>query len=438
MTFIHSTGNGFGRRRRASLAALGLGVAAATILAGCDSTGTGTGGGGGDSGVAWGASAAEYQAALADMEPVTLIMQSNVASAETPDSLATRQFMAFLDEYSGGKITIDITWAYGIVSNVLDFDDALVDGRVDISSFWPQYDPAEYPATNLLVDAMVVRDPRMYVGFYSSMAAFQEVALGTPEIMAEWTDKGITPLVAMSSDGPPILVCTDPIESLADLQGRQIRAGGPVHSRELEELGAIPVSLPYPEVYEALQRGILDCSQSAHTVATSRGHIEVAPYVYHTDTESMASTPTNLYAGPRMLELPKAAQQLIQEAATVYSGYAFDRFFERVITETLPIATEGGGGFFALPQEVDDKLVEINDGILADVAATDLLDGEEFVTRLTEVNDKWVAKVIELGYEDDGPISAFPTWYTTTPDHEPWRLALVQDTLATMSPVNSR
>jgi len=423
------------QRRSAALAALGLGLTAVTVLAGCDSTNTGGGGAGSD--VAWGASAAEYQAALADMEPIELIMQSGTASPDHPDAVATLEFIDRIEEYSGGKITIDITWAYGIVSNVLEFDDALVDGRLDISAFWPQYDPAEYPATNLLVDATVVRDPRMYVGFYSSMAAFQEIGLGTPEIVSEWTDKGITPLTIMSPDGPSIIACSQPLDSLADLEGRQIRAGGTVHARELEELGAIPVSLPYPEVYEALQRGILDCSMSAHTIATSGGHLEVAPYVYHTDTEALASTPTNIYAGPRFLQLPRAAQQLIQESATVLSAYGFDRFFDRVVTESVVIATDGGGGFFAMPQEVDDLLVTINEGILADVATTSLFDGDEFVQRVTEVNDAWVAKVIELGYEDDGPFSAFPTWYATTPDHEPWRQAVVTDILAELSPVNA-
>ena len=412
------------RVRKSAIAALGLGVAAATVLAGCDSGTGGTGGTGGT--LPTGASAEEYQAALADMEPVELIVQSTAASAGIPDTIGFEAFLDRVTEYSGGKITFDVTYANGIVP-VLETDDALVDGRVDIVNWWPQYDPSEYPASNVMIDASVVRDPRMVTGYYSIMAAMQEVALDTPEIVAEYTDKGITPLNIMSPDGPSIIACSEPINSLADLAGKQIRAGGTVHARQIEELGAIPVSLPYPEVYEALQRGILDCSFSAHAIFTSGGHLEVAPYVYHTETTSLASTPTNWYAGPRLKELPVAAQQLILESAPLVSAYAFNRGFERITTETYPGVLDHNGGFFDFPADVETKLAEINEGILADVAETTYFDGADFVSRLEAANEKWIAEVNELGYTDNGTNADFPNWFTEPYPVEPWYDAVVAE-----------
>ena len=422
------------------MVSLGLGLTAATILAGC--TGE-TGGGDGDgtaTGVAWGAPAADYQAAFADVEPMELIIQSGATDPEAPAAKPYQSMMDMITEYSDGKVTFDVTYANGINTNVLEFDDMLLDGRVDISSYWPQYDPAEYPATNELLAATVLRDPRMITGWFGGQAAMQEVGLGTPEVVAEFTDKGILPLDVMAPDGPSMFFCREGWTSLADLQGKQIRAGGTMHARQIEELGAIPVSLPYPEVYEALQRGILDCSMSSYALAAGSGHIEVAPYILHTDTTSFASTPTNFYAGPRIMTGPPILKQLVLEAGQTYIANAMVIYLEEEsigVESSITQVAEQGGGWLAFDADVEEKLAEINEGILADLKASTLVDGEDVVSRAEAAYASWSTKVNDLGYVDDGPISTFPDWYDTSTvfDIQPWVGAVVQDILSTRAPI---
>jgi TRAP-type C4-dicarboxylate transport system substrate-binding protein len=49
-----------------------------------------------------------------------------------------------------------------------------------------------------------------------------------------------------------------PVKSLGDLKGMKIRAGNPYVQKSLKILGASPVSIPVPEVYNALDRGVVD------------------------------------------------------------------------------------------------------------------------------------------------------------------------------------
>lgn len=48
------------------------------------------------------------------------------------------------------------------------------------------------------------------------------------------------------------------VKSVADLKGLKFRAPGPIGSRVAKRLNSAAVSMPLPEVYEAMQRGIVD------------------------------------------------------------------------------------------------------------------------------------------------------------------------------------
>ncbi|MCG6879005.1 MAG: TRAP transporter substrate-binding protein DctP, partial [Deltaproteobacteria bacterium] len=49
-----------------------------------------------------------------------------------------------------------------------------------------------------------------------------------------------------------------PFKTLADLKGMKIRATNPYIQQSLKVLGASPVSIPVPEVYSSLERGVVD------------------------------------------------------------------------------------------------------------------------------------------------------------------------------------
>jgi TRAP-type C4-dicarboxylate transport system substrate-binding protein len=49
-----------------------------------------------------------------------------------------------------------------------------------------------------------------------------------------------------------------PVRTLKDIAGLTIRAPSPLQSQALEAMGARPVSLPGPEIYDAVERGVID------------------------------------------------------------------------------------------------------------------------------------------------------------------------------------
>jgi TRAP-type C4-dicarboxylate transport system substrate-binding protein len=57
-----------------------------------------------------------------------------------------------------------------------------------------------------------------------------------------------------------VLWCRQAFASLNDLRGRKIRTFGPALVDMVNALGAQPVSIGFPEVYSALERGVVDCA----------------------------------------------------------------------------------------------------------------------------------------------------------------------------------
>ncbi|MBP0496291.1 TRAP transporter substrate-binding protein [Roseomonas indoligenes] len=57
-----------------------------------------------------------------------------------------------------------------------------------------------------------------------------------------------------------VLFCRQPFTTLSDLRGRKIRTFGNSLNDLISTIGAQPVSIGFPEVYSALERGVADCA----------------------------------------------------------------------------------------------------------------------------------------------------------------------------------
>ena len=99
-------------KRRARLGMVALATAGLVALAGCSSADGGdsagpAGEGPLHAGLPWGSSAEEFAAAVADMDPVHLTIQSSAPSAASSRAWTSLQFKERVEEYSGGKIEVD-------------------------------------------------------------------------------------------------------------------------------------------------------------------------------------------------------------------------------------------------------------------------------------------------------------------------------------------
>ncbi|WP_431281131.1 TRAP transporter substrate-binding protein [Humitalea sp. 24SJ18S-53] len=78
-----------------------------------------------------------------------------------------------------------------------------------------------------------------------------------------------------------VIFCRQPLASLADLAGRKVRTFGPSQNDLVEQLGAQAVSIAFPEVYGALERGVADCAVTAALSGNAAKWFEVTTHMYN-------------------------------------------------------------------------------------------------------------------------------------------------------------
>lgn len=110
------------------------------------------------------------------------------------------------------------------------------------------------------------------------------------------------------------------IRSIEDLEGLSVRTPRGVTAEFFEALGATPVVLPPPEVYGALDRGVVDAGEfltpSAHIAL---GYHEVTDYVIWPSVHQMLATVFFSVNRESWEELPSDIQEIVKTAMHEFS-----------------------------------------------------------------------------------------------------------------------
>jgi TRAP-type C4-dicarboxylate transport system substrate-binding protein len=358
----------------------------------------------------------DYQAAFADIDPIELDFQVASPNPEAYASLRDREFAESLEEWSDGKITVNIHYS-GAIAAPTEVPAALADGRLDLAHYYTTYEPQEMPSFVDMTSSMVQVPSTPLVGEIVTHAALQEVSFNSPEIMEEFTSRGLYPINPANPNGNISMVCNSERTEPADFKGAQIRGNAEAHQKEVEALGGTVASIELAEGYEAFQRGILDCSLQSTATALAMGWLEVAPHVYYPQEQSFAPGPGSLVAGAVWEQLPLVAQQLMFDLQTDYTTAELYNALES-IRDNSEAAAEAGGEAGYLDEESEAALSEANDGLLDSVAESDTIDGEGLNTAVADSVTKWQGIAEELGYTDDGGFEDFPDWYQGSADFD--------------------
>jgi len=97
-----------------------------------------------------------------------------------------------------------------------------------------------------------------------------------PEMQAEWSEVKL--LYLWSSSTSFISTVDKSVSNQMDVMGLKLRALPGGETEALKMLGASPVSMPIPEVYEASQRGVLDGMSTVWAQIASQRFYEVFNY----------------------------------------------------------------------------------------------------------------------------------------------------------------
>ena len=90
--------------------------------------------------------------------------------------------------------------------------------------------------------------------------------------------QGAKVLMLWNNDAAALMSKTKPIRTLDDMKGMKIRTPSAAQSSQLEALGAIPIDMPANQIYNSLDRGVVDAAMIPISGAIDFKLIEVARY----------------------------------------------------------------------------------------------------------------------------------------------------------------
>jgi TRAP-type C4-dicarboxylate transport system substrate-binding protein len=173
-----------------------------------------------------------------------------------------------VEKQSGGKLKIKLFPSMQLGGKPPELYRQAVQGISDICFTLPGYTSNDFPMmalTELPGMASSADD-----GTKKLWAHFDRFLSG------EFKDTKV--LMLWNSDTASIMSKTKPIRTLEDMKGMKIRTPSAAQSAQLEALGAIPIDMPAGQIYNALDRGVVDASMIPMSAALDFKLIEVAKY----------------------------------------------------------------------------------------------------------------------------------------------------------------
>ena len=283
--------------------------------------------------------------------PVCLTMLSGPAIAEqvrvahffAQDSVIAETDQGFADELAEKTdLELEIFWA-GAMGGGKEILALVSGGAVQMGATVPSYYPSELPV------ASVGSSPLFYyVNPQQALEVTRTIVSDDPAGKAEMERLGIEPLVIHTA-APYRLVCNKPVETVADMDGLKIRTFSAISTKAMSAVGAVPVSMGSGEVYEALQRGTIDCAMYNNEFSVARKLHEVAKY--WSTVSFGAISGTQLFANKAFMDsLPEDVAETVRAAGR----QAEEAELEKVLAadkEAAEIAKEAGVTFVEFKEQ---------------------------------------------------------------------------------------
>lgn len=293
-----------------------------------------------------------------------------------------------VEERTDGRVTVEFFHG-GSLLDATDTLPGIGDGRAELGHVSHFYHPDELPLSAVSELPFFVNNPQVQTRTLNELYETNE------DFRAEWEAMGVH-VLHFNPSGVIIIGGSQPLAGPDDLAGLQIRAVGHA-AQALDAVGANPIAMPAPEIYESLQRGAIDTYSSfPFEVITAFQLQEVAPYVVDPGLGNYLMT-----AAPITKEvwdsMPQDIRDILEEVSReLLDGPVWD-IYSQVEEDVCDAILDAGG---EISRFSDDDVSEWENAVRDDLTAEWLqevegrgLDGEAFLDQYEDALERNAADV---------------------------------------------
>ena len=170
---------------------------------------------------------------------------------------------------SGGKLTVRLFPSMQLGGKPPELYRQMVQGVADIVFTLPGYTASDFPMmslTELPGTAANAEDGTRKL--WANFDKFFAKEFAAAKVLMLW-----------NSDTAGIMSRAKPVRTLEDMKGMRIRTPSRAQSDQLTALGAIPVDMPVTQIYNALERGVVDATMIPLSAMIDFKLLEVVKYL---------------------------------------------------------------------------------------------------------------------------------------------------------------
>lgn len=156
----------------------------------------------------------------------------------------------YLAEKTDGNFELDLQYG-GVLSDPKENIDGLQLGAFEAATVCPFYHPDKTPASMGLSQAFLP------LPTFEAQYTVYGNYLQHPALQEEWGKWNATPIMSALMPNYEIMGKGDAPAKLEDWSGVRVNASGG-HAALMEAIGAVPSTMPAPDLYNSLERGVID------------------------------------------------------------------------------------------------------------------------------------------------------------------------------------
>ncbi len=200
------------------------------------------------------------------------------------------------------------------------------------------------------------------------------------------------------------LFCQEPVETLDDFKHKRIRSHSAALSDWLRGMGARPQYVAFVEVYEALERGILDCGVTAADPAYGQRWYEVLDYM----TGPLFGYPpnNNVINAEKWASIPEDLQKIVIEEA---AKSELEALRLAAIQNEMGLIENRDAGLEFIPFSTEVKLHSLNTAVMEYVIPAWVNRvGDTSHPIITDTFNRKIGPIVGLRIEPDGSVTKVP------------------------------
>ncbi len=229
-----------------------------------------------------------------------------------------------IEERTNGTVTIEIVPGGGLGAGDAMYENTVA-GAQDLGWALQGYTAGRFPITD------IIELPYLFDSAQHATDVLWTLYEEFPEFQEEYGDVHVLGLWV--HDVGDLWLADEPATD--DLTGLTLRAPGPLQNALITEMGGSPVGMPAPEMYDSVERGVINGLMTAATALRSFGLFDVLDY----------GVVCNCYVAAQFLvvnqaswdQLSESQQEIVNSVAqrnmSMWAAEAYDRIYDEVIAE---------------------------------------------------------------------------------------------------------